>query len=170
MHSGMVPLGSPAPDFNLKSVDEKFYNLHSFVDKEVLVIIFMCNHCPYVQKIWGELVAIANRSSKSVQFLGINSNGSNPNYPEDSFANMKIYAQKKSQSFPYLLDENQEVGKAYGAVCTPDFFVYDKDRTLAYRGAFEGIESAINAILKGEDLPKEQQSSMGCSIKWNITA
>ena len=166
LHSKMIPLGSPAPDFNLLGLDGEFHSLSEYARAKVLVVIFMCNHCPYVQKIWSELVELEARSPSEVQFVGINSNGSNPAYPDDSFEKMKEYAAEKGQKFPYLYDEKQEAAKAYQAECTPDFFVYGAQRKLAYRGAFDGVEPAIQALLKGEDPVQDQIHSMGCSIKW----
>lgn len=165
LQSSMVPLGTPAPDFNLMGVDDVMYDINNFDDKKVLVVIFMCNHCPYVQKIWPDLNGLVERSALEVQFVGINANA-NPNYPEDSFEKMKEYALKMGQNFPYLYDENQEVAKEYGAVCTPDFFVYDEDRNLAYRGHFDGVEAAVIDLLDGKRPSKDQRNSMGCSIKW----
>lgn len=165
LKSSMVALGSSAPEFELKGIDDEVYGLDFFDKAKVLVIIFMCNHCPYVQKIWDDLVDLEKFMSDSVQFVGINSNA-NPDYPEDSFEKMKEYAKEKGQEFPYLFDEDQVVAKAYDAQCTPDIFVYDQKRKLVYRGAFDGIESAANAILKGVDLQETQEYSVGCSIKW----
>ncbi len=166
LQSSMVPLGTAAPDFNLKGIDGELHSLASYAAKKVLVVIFMCNHCPYVQKVWPGLVALAKRASEEVQFVGINANGGNADYPEDSFEKMKEYAAELGQEFPYLIDESQLVSKAYDAQCTPDIFVYGEDRRLAYRGAFEGLEPAIQALLKGEEAPLEQTHSIGCSIKW----
>jgi len=161
----MVPLGSAAPDFSLKGVDKQMHSLGDFVDKKALVVIFMCNHCPYVQEIWDDLVALEKGMEDEVQFVGINSNA-NPAYPDDSFENMKKYMEERGQDFPYLFDENQEVAKAYDAQCTPDIFVYDVERKLAYRGAFDGVEAAVEAILTNEKPIESQKYSMGCSIKW----
>lgn len=163
----MVPLGTPVPGFKLRGIDDQFHSLGDYSEKKVLVVIFMCNHCPYVQAIWDDLVALEKRSSEDVQFIGINPNGANPNYPEDSFEKMREYAAAKGQSFPYLIDETQEVAKAFGAQCTPDIFLYGLERTLLYRGAFEGLEHAINMTLKGEKPAAEQKYSMGCSLKWS---
>lgn len=167
LSSKMVPLGTAAPDFRLKGIDEEWHSLDSYAAARVLVVVFMCNHCPYVQKIWADLVALEKKLPEEVQFVGINPNGGNPAYPEDSFEKMKEYASAKGQEFPYLMDEHQEVGKAYDAVCTPDFFVYDEARRLAYRGAFEGLEAAVQALLDGKKPAEQQVHSMGCSIKWN---
>ncbi len=166
LSSKMVPLGTPAPDFKLQGIDEEWHALSSY-EAPVLVIVFMCNHCPYVQKIWDDLVTLEKRMPKEVEFVGINSNGGNPAYPEDSFEKMKEYAASRGQEFDYLIDDTQEVGKAYDAQCTPDIFVYGPHRQLAYRGAFSGLEAAIQALLKNEKPTEVQEHSMGCSIKWN---
>ena len=165
LESSMVPLGTPASDFSLKGTDSKLYSLSDFSDKKVLVIIFMCNHCPYVQAMWDDLVNLS-REMTDVQFVGINSNA-NPDYPEDSFEKMAEYAQQKGMEFPYLYDESQEASKAYDAQCTPDIFVYGEDRKLAYRGAFDGVKDAATALMNGEKPSESQKHSMGCSIKWN---
>lgn len=167
LSSKMIPLGTPAPDFELKGIDEQWHSLESYRAAKVLVVIFMCNHCPYVQKIWDDLVALEKRMPESVTFVGINSNGGNTAYPEDSFEKMKEYAAMKGQDFDYLIDEAQKVGKAYDAQCTPDIFVYGEDRLLAYRGAFSGLEAAIEALLNDKQPTEAQEHSMGCSIKWN---
>lgn len=166
LSSSMVPLGTKAPDFNLRGIDDKRHSLNFYSGKKVLVVIFMCNHCPYVQKIWDDLVTLGKRLPQEVQFLGINSNGANLGYPEDSFEKMKEYAMQKGQEFPYLYDETQSVAKAYNAQCTPDIFVYNADRRLVYRGAFESLEDAIMALLRDEMPSSEQRHSMGCSLKW----
>jgi peroxiredoxin len=165
LQSSMVPLGSPAHDFNLMGIDDQWHDLDDYARAKVLVIIFMCNHCPYVQEIWDDLVALEKSTNEEVQFLGVNSNA-NPNYPEDSFEKMKEYAAERGQEFPYLFDEGQKVAKQYDAQCTPDIFVYGPQRSLKYRGAFAGLSSAIDSILKNEEPAQEQTHSMGCSIKW----
>lgn len=166
LESKMVELASPAHDFSLMGIDDKIHHLHDYDDKKVLAIIFMCNHCPYVQKVWPDLVKLVSQTSQDVQFIGINAN-SNQDYPEDSFEKMKEYAVNMGHNFPYLYDENQETARIYEAVCTPDIFVYDPDRKLAYRGAFEGLGAAINDLLNGRQVNPEQKFSIGCSIKWN---
>lgn len=165
LHSSMVPLGTLAPDFNLTGVDDQQYSLSDFNTADFLVIIFMCNHCPYVQAIWDDLIDLEERMPESIQFVGINAN-SNPNYPEDSFEKMKEYAKERGHKFPYLYDEDQITSKAYDAQCTPDIFVYDGDRALVYRGAFDELEMALEALGEGGDPTKDQKHSMGCSIKW----
>ncbi|MFA6024608.1 MAG: thioredoxin family protein [Candidatus Gracilibacteria bacterium] len=165
LHSNAIPLGSAAPSFHLMGIDGAEHSLEGYRDKKVLVIIFMCNHCPFVQEIWEDLVALEKRMPEEVQFLGINSNA-NPNYPEDSFEKMKEYARAKAQEFPYLYDENQGVAKLYDAQCTPDIFVYNAAQQLAYHGAFSGLEAAVQDLLKGKEPAAAQTHSMGCSIKW----
>lgn len=169
LQSSMVPLGGRAPDFNLKGTDGQMHALADYASAKALVIVFMCNHCPYVQEIWGDLVALEKQlradAGQDVQFIGINSNA-NPDYPEDSFEKMAEYAAEHGQEFPYLYDGDQAAAKAYDAQCTPDIFVYDAERKLAYRGAFAGVEAAASAIIRGEKPPQEQVHSMGCSIKW----
>jgi peroxiredoxin len=165
MQSSMVPLGTAAHDFTLKGIDGKSHSLVDYKEAKVLVVVFMCNHCPYVQAIWDDLVALSKQSATEVQFIGINSNA-NPNYPEDSFEKMKEYAALKGQDFPYLFDEDQAVAQAYKAQCTPDIFAYSSSRELRYRGAFSGLAKAIECILNNEEAPMKQDHSIGCSIKW----
>ena len=167
-------MGTPAFNFRLMGVDDKMHALSDYDDKYVLVVMFICNHCPYVKAVFKRLFALVDHfAGENVQFLGINSN-IHPNYPDDSFKNMKLV---EGLNFPYLVDESQEVAKAYGAQCTPDIFVYDKDRKLVYHGRIddnwqnpemvtkEELKDAVDAALKGEVL-EIQKPSMGCSIKW----
>ena len=178
VHSTMVPLGTPAPDFNLPGTDNKTYSLESFKDKKVLVVIFMCNHCPYVKAILRRLINLQNEyAERSVQLVGINVNDAN-NYPDDSPENMKVLVEKKQLPFPYLFDGTQESAKAYDAVCTPDIYVYGEERTLLYRGRVDDnwqhpdeitrhdLQDAIEAILADQPVNDDQISSAGCSIKW----
>lgn len=177
-HSTMVPLGTPAPDFSLPGTDGKTYSPSNFGNKNVLVVIFMCNHCPYVKAVLRRLINLQNEyAEKSVQLVGINVNDAKK-YPEDSLEKMKELAEKKQLPFPYLYDESQESAKAYDAVCTPDIFVYGIERTLKYRGRVDDnwqhpdeitrhdLKDAIEAILADESVNDDQVSSMGCSIKW----
>ena len=177
-HSTMVPLGTPAPDFNLPGTDDKTYSLESFKDKKVLVVIFMCNHCPYVKAVLRRLINLQNEyAERSVQLVGINVNDAN-NYPDDSPENMKVLVEKKNLPFPYLFDATQESARAYNAVCTPDIFVYGEERALLYRGRIDDnwqhpdeitrhdLKDAIEAILANQLVSDDQISSMGCSIKW----
>ena len=168
----------PAVDFNLKGVDEKHYDLNSLKGPNGLLIMFICNHCPYVKSIINRII----RDTSELKKLGINSVGimsNNPNeYEEDSFENMKKIALDLDFSFPYLIDETQEVAKSYGAVCTPDFFGYNKDLGLQYRGRLdesrkESVKAAKRELFKAMKTiaetgkgPVDQIPSMGCSIKW----
>ncbi len=174
----MVPLGTPAPDFSLPGTDGKTYSPSNFGNKNVLVIIFMCNHCPYVKAVLRRLINLQNEyAERSVQLVGINVNDTKK-YPEDSLEKMKELAEKKQLPFPYLFDESQESAKAYDAVCTPDIFVYGIERSLKYRGRVDDnwqhpdeitrhdLKDAIEAILTDQPVNDDQVSSMGCSIKW----
>lgn len=168
LESENIPLGEKANDFSLASTDGELYELDDFSDAEVLVIVFMCNHCPYVQKIWGELVDLQlDFEEMGVQFVGINPN-SHPDYPEETMDKMKEYYEEYDMNFPYLLDESQEVARAYGAKCTPDIYVFNNNRKLAYHGRIENDElrNAIDALVEGRQPDEDQNPSMGCSIKW----
>lgn len=178
--STMQELGSRAHDFTLPdTVSGEDISLESLKSDKATVIMFICNHCPYVKHVNPGIVALANDyQNQGVSFVGISANDVT-DYPEDSPDNMKQYAQDLGYTFPYLYDESQEVAKAYGAACTPDFFFYDSDLKLAYRGRMDGatpgndtpndgneIRAALDALLKGEQPNQDQNPSMGCSIKW----
>ncbi len=164
-----------APDFSLKGTDDEIHTLESYADKKALVVIFMCNHCPYVQAIVPRLNALADHfSDQNVAFIGINSNDTKK-YPDDSFINMK----KLPLAFDYLFDETQEVAKAYKAVCTPDIYVFDENRALQYHGRLDDnwqdeaavtkheLREAIEKVKNGDSISAEEQvASMGCGIKW----
>lgn len=168
LESKSISMGISAPDFTLKGVDDRTHGLSEFSEMEVLVVVFMCNHCPYVQAIWDRLVALqAKFEDKNVRFVGINPNY-HPDYPEDSLEKMKEYYAEYEMNFPYLIDESQEVARAFGAECTPDIFVYDSERKLRYHGRVdkEELSEAIEVLLRGEVPSEDQNSSMGCSIKW----
>ena len=178
MHSTMVPLGNPAAGFKLSGVDGKVYSLESFSDKKVLVVIFMCNHCPYVKAVLQRLIGLQEETgSQGVQLVGINSNDAE-RYPDDSFENMQKITVEKGMNFPYLYDDSQETAKAYEAVCTPDIYVYGLERKLLYRGRIDdnweheekvvrrNLKEAIDCIVTGKEVPGEHVPSMGCSIKW----
>ena len=168
----------PAIDFKLKGVDEKYYDLNSLKGTNGLLIMFICNHCPYVKSIINRII----RDTKELKQIGVNSVGIMSNdpseYPEDSFENMKKMALEFNFSFPYLIDETQEVARAYGAVCTPDFFGYNNKLGLQYRGRLdesrkESVDGAkrelfeaMKQISKSGKGPENQIPSMGCSIKW----
>ena len=176
--SQKLKAGSRAPDFNLMGVDGKFHSLDEFGQGRALVIIFMCNHCPYVISKLGTMKKLYETYHiKEVEFVAINSN-SNSEYPEDSYENMKKFAQENGLKFNYLFDDSQDVAKQYGAECTPDPFVFDADLRLVYHGRFDDATSpeltpatrdmndALDAVLVGS-LPKGKfLPSRGCSIKW----
>ncbi|MEW6775772.1 MAG: thioredoxin family protein [Bdellovibrionota bacterium] len=177
--STMAELGTKAPPFNLKDPSGKAYSIGDFRDAPVLVVAFICNHCPYVQHIRKELAAFGKEyRAKGVAIAGINSNDAR-NYPDDSPVKMAEEAKRWGYTFPYLVDDTQEVAKAYRAACTPDFFVYGKDRKLAYRGQFDDsrpesgkpvtgkdLRAAVDALLAGKNPSKDQKASLGCNIKW----
>ena len=172
-----LPLGSPAPDFSLPGVDGKTHSLGSFKDKPILVIAFWCNHCPYVQAWEDRTIAVQKEfAGKGVQFVMINAND-DESYPEDDFAHMVERSKRKGYNFPYLRDESQKSAEAYGAVATPDFFVFDTGRKLRYRGKLDDskdpkgvrqqvMRDVLNALTAGKDPPVAFVPPMGCSIKW----
>jgi len=177
--STMKKLGSPAQDFKLRNVDGQLVGMHDFDDKQALLVMFMCNHCPFVKHVADGLAKLANDyMPKGVAIVGINSNDSK-SVPQDSPEQMVHEAEQRGYAFPYLYDETQEVAKAYGAACTPDFFLYDKGRRLVYRGqldpsrpgnniAVTGVDlrAALDAVLAGKALNEKQIPSIGCNIKW----
>jgi len=176
--SKSIGLGGLIKKFSLPGIDGAIYTHDSWPDARALIIVFMCNHCPYVQAVWLRLIKFQEQYGlRGVQIVGINSND-DATYPEDSFENMKKYASERGQNFPYLRDETQEVAKAFGAVCTPDIFVYNKERMLVYHGRFDDnwkdensvkthdLKDAVDAVLAGVAPKAGQMSSMGCSIKW----
>jgi peroxiredoxin len=181
LESTMPPLGTPAHDFSLCGVDNKTHSLKNYSKKIILVIIFMCNHCPYVKAILKRIIDLQNEFlGRGVQFIGINPNDA-IHHPDDSLENMKIIAKENNFLFPYLVDPNQETAKLYDAVCTPDLYVYGKDRKLVYRGRIDDnwehpkkvtrsdLKLALENILTGQSVANEQIPSMGCSIKWKTT-
>jgi peroxiredoxin len=178
LHGNKNNLGTSIIDFSLKGIDDEFYSPNDFKDKDILVIIFKCNHCPYVKAMIDRFVSFQEKyKDEGVQLIGINPNDPET-YPEDSFENMKHFAGKHKINFPYLIDETQEVAKQYDAVCTPDIYVYDKNRILKYRGRFDDnwkdeskvierdLEKTVGLLLQGKEINFEQIPSMGCSIKW----
>jgi len=178
IESTTISLGTKADDFDLPGTDGKNYSLDSFKDAKGLVIAFICNHCPYAQAAWPLLTNLADIfRNKKISFVGINPNDEDL-YPEDSFEVMKEKMSEWNINFPYLRDESQEVAKKYGAVCTPDIFVYDENRKLYYHGrindnwqepekvAKEELKEAITSLLEGNPAPKNQNPTIGCSIKW----
>ena len=172
--------GLKAPAFNLADPDGKTYTLNDVMGEKGLLVAFICNHCPYVKAIINRLVDDAKQLQASgIGVVAIMSNNYNE-YPDDSPANMKLFATQHGMTFPYLVDETQEVGRAYGAVCTPDFFGFNAKGELQYRGRLDDIgmdknvetrtPELLNAMLQIAQTgngPKEQIPSMGCSIKWS---
>ena len=167
---------SAAQDFSLPGSDGETYSLTDFAAAKALVVVFTCNHCPYAQAIRPRLIDLAEMyTDKGIQFIAINANDEHK-YPEDGLTMMS--EEQYDYPFPYLRDEKQGVARAYGAVCTPDIFVYDADRNLVYHGRFDdnwqepeavtqhNLHDAVEAILRGQGPLEEQIPSMGCSIKW----
>jgi peroxiredoxin len=177
--STMKKLGTPAPDFKLVNVDGRIVGLDDFKDKPALLVIFMCNHCPFVKHVADGLTQLAmDYLPKGAGIVGINSNDA-ATHPHDSPEQMVHEAEARGYPFPYLYDETQETAKAYGAACTPDFFLYDKNRKLVYRGQLDAsrpgndipvtgadLRAALDAVLAGKPQPEKQIPSIGCNIKW----
>ena len=181
--SRMEKLGNPAPDFNLKNwnprLQQESYQLDSFKNQTSLLVAFFCNHCPYVVHIRESFVHFANEyEPKGLGVVAISSNDIEA-YPDDRPEKMSEDGRNYSYSFPYLFDETQEVAKAYRAACTPDFFLYDENRKLVYRGQYDSsrpkntnpvtgvdLRKAVDALIQGNSIPENQIPSMGCNIKW----
>lgn len=178
--SNMVPLGTIAPDFTLPdTVSGRMMSLRELKSEIATVIMFICNHCPYVQHVQHELVRLANDyQPKGISFIAISSNDV-VGYPDDAPDKMKEVAERLGYPFPYLYDETQQVAKAYDAACTPDFYIFDKDLKCVYRGQLDDsrpgnlipvtgrdIRAALDSILRGEPVNPDQKPSVGCNIKW----
>lgn len=177
--SDQVVLGSPAPDFRLRGTDGQTYSFRDVAGDRGTVIAFICNHCPYVKAVIGRLITDASMlQDEGIGFAAICSNDATA-YPEDSFDGMQAFASEHGLPFPYLHDDTQAVARAYGAVCTPDFFGYDAGRRLRYHGRLdEGRTSplpptaprelveAMRVVAATGAAPEKQNPSMGCSIKW----
>ncbi|MCV6637982.1 thioredoxin family protein [Candidatus Albibeggiatoa sp. nov. NOAA] len=178
--STMLPLGTVAPDFTLPdTVTGQDMALQALKSDMATVIMFICNHCPYVKHVSDELANLAkDYQAKGVSFIAISSNDIT-NRPEDSPENMKQTAHDWGLSFPYLYDETQEVAKAYQAACTPDFYIFDGELRCVYRGQLDDsrpntdipvtgkdLRTALDSVLSGEQVSSEQKPSMGCNIKW----
>lgn len=178
--SAMIPLGTKAPSFHLQDMRTNHWiDLNDLHVEHALVIMFICNHCPYVKHIIPKLIEITRAyQQKGILFIAINSNDADT-YPDDSPARMKQLAQEKDFTFPYLHDETQAIAKAYHAVCTPDFFIFDRTLSCIYRGRFDDstpknnlpvsgadLVHALDQLLTGSPISNDQKPSMGCSIKW----
>jgi peroxiredoxin len=177
--STMLPLGTPAPDFKLPDTGGKIVSLADFKGQPALLVIFICNHCPYVIHLRAGLAQLArDYLPRNVGIVGISSNDA-ANYPADSPDKMKEEAKKAGYLFPYLYDETQAVAKNYRAACTPDIFLFDKNQRLVYRGQFDAsrpnngipvtgndLRAALDAVLAGKAVSEKQIPSIGCNIKW----
>lgn len=177
--STMLPLGTEAPDFSLPDFDDKTVSRDDFRGRKGLLVIFMCNHCPYVKHVAPELAKLtSDYQAKDLGIVGISSNDVEK-YPDDSPELMKREAADQGYTFPYLVDDSQEVAKAYAAACTPDFYLFDADLKLVYRGQLDDsrpkegstpdgkdLRAAIDAMLGGQAIPDPQKPSIGCNIKW----
>ena len=176
----MLPLGTIAPDFELLNViDGKTVSLKSLRSNIATVIMFICNHCPYVVHIQSKISEIARLyREKGIQFIAINSNDIK-NYPHDDLTHMKQQAENQGFTFPYLYDETQDVAKAYQAACTPDFYIFDKNLACVYRGRFDDstpgnqqpvtgkdLRNALDQIINNKPINSNQMPSLGCNIKW----
>jgi peroxiredoxin len=177
--STMLPLGTQAPDFSLPDTEGKTVSPGDFADAPALLVVFMCNHCPYVKHVAEGLAKLAKEyQDRGVAVVGINANDV-ASFPDDAPDKMAQEVNRRGYTFPYLYDENQEVAKKYRAACTPDFYVFDGRRRLVYRGQMDdsrpesGVEvtgtdlrAALDAVLAGEPVTEDQKPSLGCNIKW----
>jgi peroxiredoxin len=179
VYSTMLPLGTKAPDFRLPDTSGKTVSLSDFKGAPALVVVFMCNHCPYVKHIRSGLAQLGrDYAPRGAAMAGISSNDV-ANYPADSPAEMAKEAKSAGYIFPYLYDETQQVARAYHAACTPDIYLFDKDQRLVYRGQFDDsrpgnglpvtgkdLRAALDAVIGGKSVAANQKPSIGCNIKW----
>lgn len=177
--STMLPLGTEAPPFRLPDLEGREVSLEDFSGTPALLVMFICNHCPYVQHVEKELGRLTQEyAERGVAVVGIMANDVE-SYPDDRPEKLREQAERAGFAFPYLYDETQEVARAYRAACTPDFFLFDGDRRLVYRGQMDGsrpgsdtpvtgedLQAALDAVLEGRPVPEDQKPSVGCSIKW----
>ncbi len=177
--STMLPIGTTAPAFSLPDYDEKQWSLQDFSGKRGLLVVFMCNHCPYVKHVAPELARLADEyQSQGIAVVGISSNDV-ASHPDDSPEMMKREAEEQGYRFPYLYDESQQVAHAYHAACTPDFYLFDDSLKLVYRGQMDDtrpkqnqapngrdLRQALDSLLAGQAIPEPQRPSIGCNIKW----
>jgi peroxiredoxin len=172
-----LKLGQLAPQLRLRGIDGKTYSLEDFSESKALLVVFICNHCPYVKARIGDLVQLQSKfSTNELAILGINSN--DPNYENEGFENMIKFGKDYRLNFPYLIDETQSTAKSYGAVCTPDPFLFDDKRRLAYHGRINDavdpqtspkipiLENNVKSLISGNAIEKTFFPSIGCSIKW----
>lgn len=177
--STMLALGTVAPRFALFDTEGRRYNLDDMPIQKGLLVVFMCNHCPYVKHIRAKLAEVTSAYiKKGIAVVGINSNDVE-NYPEDSPEKMRVEKASAKYEFPYLFDETQEVARQYQAACTPDFYLFNANKALVYRGQFDesrpgnkipvsgaDLSKAMDALLAGSPVPSDQKPSIGCNIKW----
>jgi peroxiredoxin len=176
----MVALGTQAPDFRLSDVvSGQIISLENFAAKSGLLVMFICRHCPYVKHVQSEIARIGrDYQSRDIGIVAISSNDGEQ-YPDDAPESLKSMAQELGFTFPFCYDESQAVAKAYGASCTPDFFLFDQDRKLVYRGQLDDsrpknnlpvtghdLRAALDALLAGQPISQQQRASLGCNIKW----
>ena len=178
MATNYLKIGSLAPEFNLLGVDGKKYSLNSFASSKALIVIFSCNHCPYVQAYEGRIKQLQeDYKSKGVSVVAINSN-EDKGYPEDSFENMKKRSDEQKFNFPYIRDEDQSVARGYDATHTPEIFLFDKERKLAFHGKIDDnwkeqdrvqnhyLKNALDELLEGKEISVPETFTIGCTIKW----
>ena len=177
--STMVPLGTQAPSFSLPDTEGKAVSLDDYEGSPALLVVFLCNHCPFVKHVLPHFVELAREYQKrGVGIVGISSNDVS-NYPDDAPEKMAELSQTMDFSFPYLYDESQQVARAYGAACTPDFYLFDREGRLVYRGQMDDsrpgngrpltgadLRAAMDAVLDGRPVSDDQKPSIGCNIKW----
>jgi peroxiredoxin len=177
--STMLPLGTSAPGFSLPDPSGKLVSLDDFKDARALLVVFVCNHCPYVKHIQKEFAALAKQyQARGVGVVAISSNDVE-HYPQDGPEKMAEESKQAGYTFPYLYDESQQVAKSYQAACTPDLYLFDGGRRLVYRGQFDDsrpgnarpvtgadLRAALDAVLAGKTVPADQKPSVGCNIKW----
>ena len=177
MATDTLKLGSKAPDFNLPGTDGKNYSLDTFADKKLLIVVFSCNHCPYVQAYEDRIKQIQNDYVQNLQIIAINSN-EDQGYPEDSFEQMIKRAKLKQFNFPYLRDETQDIAKAYGSTHTPEIFLFDQKREMVFHGKIDDnwqdeksvkskyLRNAVEELLAGKVISVPETFTIGCTIKW----
>ena len=177
--STMLALGTKAPDFSLPATDGSTVSLANFSDRTALLVIFMCNHCPYVKHVADEIKQLADEyMAHGVGVVAISSNDAEK-YPDDSLDAMALEKENRGYEFPYLFDADQSVAQDYAAACTPDFYLFDQNQQLVYRGQLDGsrpgneipvtgedVRRALDAVLAGESPSQQQTPSIGCNIKW----
>jgi peroxiredoxin len=177
--STMVPLGKPAPSFSLPDTAGKVVSLDDYKGSPALLVVFLCNHCPFVKHVLPQFVELAREyQQRGAGIVGINSNDVS-HYPDDAPEKMAELSKAMDFPFPYLYDESQQVARSYGAACTPDFYLFDKDGRLVYRGQMDDsrpgngrpvtgadLRAAMDAVLAGQPVSDDQKPSIGCNIKW----